>query len=85
MADQLAGGLRQLLGALTGGNTGPTTPIHCAALNAPVAKGIMHPDLILDDRSLATVRRAVDGREDVISDRPVQDETEAQRLGEQDR
>ena len=48
LADQLAGGLRQLLGALTGGNAGPTTPIRCAALNAPVAKGIMHPDLILD-------------------------------------
>ena len=48
LVDQLAGGLRQLLGSLAGGGTGDTTAIRCAALNAPIAKGIAHPDLILD-------------------------------------
>ena len=48
LVDQLAGGLRQLLGSLAGSGTGDTTAIRCAALNAPIAKGIAHPDLILD-------------------------------------
>ena len=48
LVDQLAGGLRQLLGALAGGGTGDGAAIRCAALNVPVAKGVAHPDLVLD-------------------------------------
>ena len=48
LAEKLAGGLRQLLGELASGGTGDAAAIRCAALNAPIAKGIAHPDLILD-------------------------------------
>ena len=64
LVDQLAGGLRELLGTL-GGGKGDAAAIRCAALDMPLAKGVARPDLILDtDYSTLVAHGTVDLAQD---------------------
>ena len=67
LVDQLAGGLRQLVGSLGRGEAGKAAAIRCMVLDAPFVDGMARPDMILQtDYATLVAHGAVDLRRDRI-------------------